>query len=87
MLVTLGSHLLPPSQNDRPNPPPKVLYTKMFAGQTFCDTKLRGIGQSYWDGGSKIFPSFATTYGVVVQKLQPKSSCGILRCYSQGPRE
>jgi hypothetical protein len=36
----VGSHLLPPFQNNCPNPPPKVLYIKMFAEQTFYDTKV-----------------------------------------------
>ena len=40
------SIVLPLSQHDCPTP--GVLYPR----QTFWDIKLRGVGQSFWDGGS-----------------------------------
>ena len=32
--------------------PPGVLYVKMFVRQIFWDLKLRGVGQSFWDGSN-----------------------------------
>jgi hypothetical protein len=50
--------VIPASQNDCPIP--GVFYSKMYVRQTFWDLKVRGVGQSFWDGGSSIFVCMVT---------------------------